>query len=132
MSNDVIAVTNVLQAWAEATREGRQDDVLRSHESTALIYDVLPPLFYPTPAAYRAGWGDWQPETRGENRFELEDLRVTAGADVAFAHGLIQCGGTAPNGTTFRDTVRATFCLTKHDRQWQIAHQHISKPFSTK
>lgn len=132
MTTNDIAVTCVLEAWAAATREGRPDDVLRSHDPMALIYDVLPPLLYPSPAAYRASWGDWQPDTLGEGQFDLEDLRVTAGDDVAFAHALIQCGGTLPDGTTFSDTVRATFCLMKHGSDWRIAHQHISKPFSAR
>ncbi|MGP1387851.1 MAG: nuclear transport factor 2 family protein [Thainema sp.] len=53
---------------------------------------------------------------------------MTAGHDVAFAYGLIRCGGTRPNSTTFEDWVRATFCLCREGSQWQIMHQHISMP----
>jgi ketosteroid isomerase-like protein len=129
MTADEIEVTKVLEAWALATREGRLDDVLRSHDADVVIYDVLPPLRYSSAAEYRASWGDWQPDVEGQGRFELEDLRVTAGADVAFAYGVIQCGGTLPNGTTFQDTVRATFCLVRQEGMWHVVHQHISKPF---
>jgi ketosteroid isomerase-like protein len=93
-----------------------------------LIYDVLAPMKYEGAAAYRQSWDEWQPDTQGEGQFDLEDLSVTAGADVAFAHGFIRCGGVLPDGKRFEDLVRATFCLRKASGTWKVAHQHISKP----
>lgn len=118
----------VLDDWARATREGRQDEVLQNHLPEATIYDVLAPLQYEGTAAYRASWDEWQPETTGEGQFEFEELRVTAGEEVAFAHGVIRCGGTLPNGKSFEDRVRSTFCLRKEESRWRIAHHHISMP----
>lgn len=130
MNKEEQAIIAVLQAWAQATKEGRQDDVLANHLSDLVIYDVLPPMKYDSAASYRESWDDWQPDSQGEMRFELQDLSVTAGQDTGFAFGLLQCGGTLPNGETFRDTVRITFCLVKAEGVWKIAHQHVSKPFS--
>ena len=121
-------VRQVLAAWAEATRLGRLDEVLANHLPEARIFDVLPPLSYDGAEAYRRSWDAWQPETQGEAIFHLEDLAVTAGAEVAFAHGFLCCGGTLPDGRTFRDRVRATFCLARQAGGWRVAHQHISKP----
>jgi ketosteroid isomerase-like protein len=126
--NEKSNIRAILEAWASATRQSRKDDVLINHAENVLIYDVLPPIKYETAAAYRRSWDDWQPDTQGEGQFELKDLSVTANSDIAFAHGLIQCGGTLPSGKTFQDTVRATFCLKKMDGAWKILHQHISKP----
>jgi len=70
----------------------------------------------------------WQPETQGDAKFDLENLSVTAGADVAFAHSSIRCGGSMPDSHAFEDLVRATFCLQKLEGSWKISHQHISKP----
>ncbi len=124
-----IKIRLILEAWARATREGRQDDVLSDHAEDVVIYDVLPPMKYDGTAAYRKSWNEWQPDTQGESQFDLQDLVVMAGEDVAFAHCFIRCGGTLPNGTTFEDLVRATFCLTKASGSWKVMHQHISKPF---
>jgi ketosteroid isomerase-like protein len=121
-------VRQILARWAEMTRTGKQDQVLANHADDVLIYDVLPPMQYEGAEAYRRSWDEWQPESSGESQFELQDLKITAGEDIAFAHGLIQCGGTLPNGKTFSDTVRATFCLHKREGAWKVAHQHISKP----
>src|ERR1700749_50900 len=78
---DESAIRLVLDFWAKNTREGNLDVVLKNHASDLLIYDVLPPMKYESPAAYRASWGDWQPTTVGENIFELQDLKITAGSD---------------------------------------------------
>ena len=129
MNTDEIAVRQLLEEWTRVTREGPQDDVLKNHSDNVLIYDVLPPLKYESAATYRASWNEWQPDVQGDMQFELEDLNVTTSPEVAFAHGLLQCGGTLPDGKSFRDTVRATFCLRKIGDSWKVSHQHISKPY---
>ena len=123
-----ISVQAVLEAWATATRLNRQDEVLKNHVADLVIFDVLPPMKYESAESYRRSWDQWQPEAQEEGQFELEDLSVTAGTDVAFAHCFIRCGGPMPDGRTFQDVVRATFCLRKLDGSWKVSHQHISKP----
>jgi ketosteroid isomerase-like protein len=128
-------VRDVLVQWAQATRLNRRDDVLLRHAPDAVIFDVLAPLKYEGTAAYRAGWDEWQPDTVGEALFDLFELRIAAGEELAFAHGLIHCGGTYRkdgNGGRFEDWVRATFCLRKSDGRWRIVHQHISMPVQRK
>ena len=126
--SDEQQIRQLLERWATATRTGRREDVLADHAADVLIFDVLPPLQYAGAAAYRKSWDEWQPETVGEGSFDLNELQVTAGADVAFAHALIHCGGTAPDGSAFEDDVRATFCLRKNEGRWLVVHQHISMP----
>lgn len=128
-SEAVHQVREVLEGWAKATRQNRKDDVLKNHASDLVIFDVLPPMKYESAESYRRSWDDWQPKTQGEGQFDLENLAVTAGSDVAFAHCFIRCGGTMPDGRSFQDLVRATFCLKKSGGSWKVLHQHISKPF---
>ncbi|WP_411876815.1 YybH family protein [Vulcanococcus limneticus] len=122
-------VRTVLEEWAEATRLGRRDEILKHHSANLVIFDVLPPMMYAGAEAYKCSWDEWQPGTQGEAVFNLENLTITAGSDVAFAHSFIRCGGTLPDGTTFQDLVRATFCLRKVDGSWLVEHQHVSKPY---
>jgi ketosteroid isomerase-like protein len=121
-------IADLLHAWADRTARGQRDDILRDHDPDAVIFDVLPPLRHDGTAAYRATWDAWQPETQGAFTFQLEDLHVTEGPDHAFAHGLLRCGGTTPEGRAFTDLVRATFCLVHGPQGWRITHQHISAP----
>ena len=122
-------VRTVLEAWAAATRQNKKGDILKNHAKDLIIFDVLPPMKYESADSYRRSWDEWQPETQGEAIFNLEDLSVTAGNKVAFAHSFIRCGGTMPDGRVFQDLVRATFCLQKADGVWVVRHQHVSKPF---
>ncbi|MBV9505346.1 MAG: nuclear transport factor 2 family protein [Acidobacteriia bacterium] len=125
---DETEIRQLLESWSSETRKGDKNRVLKNHLPDVLIYDVLSPLKYEGADAYRRSWDEWQPDTQGEGKFDLEDLSVTTGSDVAFAHCFIRCDGTLPDGRTFEDLVRATFCLRKIDDHWKIAHQHISKP----
>jgi ketosteroid isomerase-like protein len=123
-----VKIRALLEQWAFTTQSGLRDEILANHSPDVVIYDVLPPMKYEGATAYRKSWDEWQPDTTGNNIFELQELNVTAGADVAFAHGVIHCGGTLTDGKTFEDWVRATFCLRKNDDRWLIEHQHISMP----
>lgn len=122
------SIHGLLHAWADRTSRGALDTILQDHDPGAVIFDVLPPLRHDGTAAYRATWDDWQPKTAGPVTFRLEDLAVTEGDDVAFAHGLLRCAGTTADGRSFQDLVRATFCLARRPEGWRITHQHISAP----
>lgn len=122
-------VRTVLEEWAAATRQNRRDEILKHHSANLVIFDVLPPMKYESAESYRRSWVEWQPDTQGEAVFGLENLTITAGNDVAFAHSFIRCGGTLPDGRTFQDLVRATFCLKKVKGSWVIEHQHVSRPY---
>jgi ketosteroid isomerase-like protein len=124
-------VAALLVSWASATRQNRTEDILRNHSADAVIFDVLAPMKYEGTEAYRRSWGDWQPHIRGEGVFQLENLVVSAGAEIAFAHCFIRCGGMFENGKSFEDLVRATFCLEKIAGSWRVIHQHISKPIAS-
>jgi len=129
---DETQIRAVLEGWATATRKGQKDQVLANHLADVLIYDVLAPMKYEGAAAYRKSWDDWQPDTQGVGQFDLQDLSITVGGAVAFAHGFIKCGGVLFDGKKFEDLVRATFCLRKVSGSWKVAHQHISKPIQLK
>ncbi len=118
----------ILESWAKATRQNKKNEILKNHSKDLVIFDVLPPMKYESTQSYMQSWEEWQPETQGDAIFDLEDLVIQAGNNFAFAYCFIRCGGTMTDGQTFKDLVRATFCLTKIDSKWVIQHQHVSKP----
>src|SRR5215213_11441920 len=90
--SDEATITTLIRGWVKAIRDGDLDAVLADHSPDIVMFDVPPPddgvrgL-----AAYRESWPaffDWQ---RGGGSFEITELDVTAGADVAFAHALLRC-----------------------------------------
>lgn len=131
-ATDESLIRELLESWADATRSGDNDVVLANHAFDVTLFDVLPPLKYEGTNAYRESWDEWQPSTEGPGLFEMHELKITAGDEVAFAHCLIRCGGTRPDGGRFEDWVRATFCFRKMQGEWLITHQHISMPIGKK
>lgn len=126
--SDLKAIRQLLGNWSAATREGRKEDILTGHDARAVIFDVLVPLQYKGTEAYRRGWAKWQPPFKLPSLFDLKELKITVGTDIAFCHGLIRCGGELPSGKRVKDLVRATLCLRKRAGEWKIVHQHISMP----
>jgi len=94
-----------------------------------ISFDVEPPLQHVGIAAKLDNWARaflfFEQLT-----YEIRDLSVVAGDDVAFAYGFGRLGGTLKNGAaTDGMWVRATFCLRKIDGDWLIAHDQVSVPF---
>ena len=56
--------------------------------------------------------------------YELRDVQVAAGADVAVAYGLAKMGGRG-----FALWFRTTVALREVEGRWLIAHVHESTPF---
>lgn len=61
--------------------------------------------------------------------YELRDLSITRGDDVAFCHSLARISGARTDGTQTDVWVRATLCLRKIGGKWKITHEHVSVPF---
>jgi len=60
--------------------------------------------------------------------YEIRDLAITVGDDVAFAHGLIRISGTMKNGNRTEHWLRSTTCFQKIDGTWLIVHDQVSAP----
>jgi len=93
-----------------------------------LLFDVPPSVQSRGAHAYRKSWEHCFPWFQDSGIFELSELNITAGHDVAFCYGLIRCGGTEKNGDKVELVVRLTVCYRKIDGQWTVAHEHHSEP----
>ncbi|MHA7987440.1 YybH family protein [Rathayibacter sp. CAU 1779] len=104
-------------------------DFLRSVYSPDVVsFDVEPPLQH---VGIDAKLKNWERAfgVFDELHYELRDLEVTVGDDVAFCHGFGRISGTLTNGAaTDGMWVRATFCLRKIDGSWLIVHDQASVP----
>jgi ketosteroid isomerase-like protein len=62
--------------------------------------------------------------------YEVRDLTLAVGDEVAFGHCFGRLSGTLNNGTaTGGMWVRVTFCFRNTDGNWLIAHDQASVPF---
>lgn len=60
--------------------------------------------------------------------FEVRDLTIIVGDDVAFGHSFNRFSGTEENGTRFGPWARYTAGFRKIDGNWFIAHDQVSAP----
>jgi len=117
-------VRQMLEAWLQAVRDRNIAGILADHAPDMVMFDMPPPAALHGIEAYRRSWDVFFPWFRGV--FDLSDLTVTAGEDVAFCHGLIRCGGADPDGTKSELQVRLTVGYRKIGGRWAVTHEHHS------
>jgi ketosteroid isomerase-like protein len=116
-------VRGVLEAWATAVRHADVDAVIAVHTGDVVLFDVPPPMTVTGLEGYLRQWRLFW-DAQGEGLFDISDLTVVAGDDVAFAHGLLRIGEAGTEG--FR--VRLTVGLRRVEGRWLIIHEHHSVP----
>ena len=128
VSADELAVRDLIEAWADAVRRKDYNGILRSHAADFVMFDVPPPFKTVGLDAYRATWHLFFSWSSDPVRFEIQEMDVTAGADVAFAFATMGCRTPGSDGKTEPLDFRLTICLRKIDGRWMIVHEHHSVP----
>jgi uncharacterized protein (TIGR02246 family) len=128
ISDDEVAVRDLIEAWADSVRRKDYAGILRSHAPDFVMFDVPPPFKSVGLDGYRKTWDLFFSWSSDPVRFEIQEINVTAGADVAFAFATMRCGAPGSDGRAEPLDFRLTICLRKIDGRWMIAHQHHSVP----
>ena len=127
MTDDEQQIRELIERWARAVHAGDMGGVLADHADDIVMFDVPPPYEGVRGiAAYRQTWPDffeWQ--ARGAV-FDIVELDVTAGDDVAFAYALLRCGTEAEFIANPDQRLRLTIGLRKQDGRWVVTHEHHS------
>ena len=119
----------LIEEQAEAVRAKDVDGCLSSYAPDILLFDVVNPLRSTGSAAARQRLAAWFASFRGPIGYELRDLAIAAGDDVAFCHSLKRVSATTTAGQRLDMWWRATICYRKVDGAWQVTHEHASVPF---
>ena len=91
-------------------------------------FDIVPPLQHVGAEAKWKNWADVFTVYQRPLGYEIHDLMITLGEDVAFGHSLNRISGTLKNGNSSDYWVRWTACFRKIDGSWLIVHDHVSVP----
>ncbi len=129
-SKDEDAVRTVLDDWAAAVRRKDMGALLRNHSADILMFDVPPPFSSTGIDAYEKTWEPFFSWVRDPVAFDVTDINVVAGSEVAFVTATVNCSGTGTNGASEKLDVRLTAGLRKIRGRWTIVHEHHSVPAS--
>ncbi|MGH3453093.1 MAG: YybH family protein [Nocardioidaceae bacterium] len=129
MSDDVRQIRTLIETWAAAVHSGDLDTVLADHTDDIVMFDVPPPYDGVRGIdAYRETWPPFFEWQAGGATFDIVELDVTAGADVAYAHALLRCGTPDEHAANPDNRLRLTIGLRKEQGRWIVAHEHHSFP----
>ena len=128
-TNSEAEIRHLIDGWVKAVRAKDAKAAIAAYAPDVVSFDLAPPLEYRGAAANRQSLEEWFPTFRGPVGYEIRDLTITAGEEVAFAHSLNRISGARTDGTETDVWVRATVGFRKTGGRWTITHDHVSVPF---
>lgn len=125
--SDQQRIRELIERWAKAVHTGDITTVLTDHARDIVMFDVPPPEGGLRGIdAYRDSWpGFFEWQASGAS-FEITELDVTAGTDVAYAFALLRCGTDEELAAHPDRRLRLTIGLRREDGRWIVAHEHHS------
>jgi len=122
------AIRELIERWSKAVRDENLAGIRADHDPDILMFDVPPPLQIHGLDAYMATWEGFLGWSVKPAMFDLHDVNVVAGKDVAFATAIGRCSGKDKRDQVIQLEFRLTIGLRKRDGQWSIVHEPHSVP----
>jgi ketosteroid isomerase-like protein len=129
-TTDEAAIGELIENWARAVRAKNLDGILANHSQEILMFDVPPPIQSKGIEAYKKTWDLFFSWSNDPVVFDIGEMNIITGRDVAFVTALMRCAGTEANGERIDLEFRLTTGLRKIGGQWIIMHEHHSIPAS--
>jgi uncharacterized protein (TIGR02246 family) len=127
-TEDDAAIRHVIQTWTAAVRRRDFAGILQNHSSDIVMFDVPPPFQSRGIEAYKKTWDLFFSWSSDPIPFDITEMSITAGSDVAFVVATMRCAEPGANGEPKALEFRLTVGLRKIDGQWTIIHEHHSVP----
>jgi uncharacterized protein (TIGR02246 family) len=122
-------VRELHEGWLKAVRSRNLDGIAAHYARDIVAFDAVQQLQFKGVDAYKKHWAACLELCTGTMAFEIAELKIAAGDDVAFSHGLLSCGGSDQNGEHKSSWMRVTAGYRKTSGRWAIVHEHFSAPF---
>ncbi|HEY4069595.1 MAG TPA: nuclear transport factor 2 family protein [Burkholderiaceae bacterium] len=120
----------LIERWADAVRRHDLPGIFAHHQQDIVMFDVPPPLQSRGMDEYKKTWDLFFKYHEPSQAFDIEELAITAGDDVAFAVAIMRCGSSTFGGPPEEGgfLFRLTIGLRNIDGEWRITHEHHSVP----
>jgi uncharacterized protein (TIGR02246 family) len=129
-TTDQAAIRDLIENWARAVRTKNLDGILDKHSPDILMFDVPPPVQSRGIDAYKKTWDIFFSWFQDSGVFDIREMNITAGSDVAFVTALMRCAGRKTSGEREELEFRLTIGLRKIGGEWIVMHEHHSIPAS--
>ena len=127
-ATDETDIRRRIDEHVEALRAMDLERLMASYAPDIVSFDLDPPLRYKGTEAKRKRWTEVFAMYQRPLGYEIRDLTIVVGDDVAFGHSLNRISGTLKNGNRTGFWLRWTTCFRKVDGNWLIAHEQVSIP----
>lgn len=127
-SKDESEIRALIERWSKAVRDRNMEGIRADHDPDILMFDVPPPFLSRGLDAYMATWEVFLASSEKPVVFNVQDIKITAGSDVAFATAVGMCVNIDPSGKREPLEFRLTIGLRKVAAGWRIMHEHHSLP----
>src|SRR4051794_36858352 len=125
---DEIEIRQRIDRLADGVRRADLESVMSIYAPEMVTFDIVPPLQKVGADGKRKNWMDVFATYQPPLEYEVRDLTIAVGGDVAFARSLNRMSGALKNGSRIDQWLRWTACFRKLDGDWRIVHDHVSVP----
>ena len=122
------AIRELIDGFVKAIRAKDINGVMSVFAPEVVSFDLGPPLQHGGGETFMKRWQELFESYQSPIDYEVRDLSVTAGDDVAFSHSLNRIGGTMKNGQKSDRWLRWTAGYRKSNGKWLIVHEQVSVP----
>jgi uncharacterized protein (TIGR02246 family) len=127
-ATDEANIRQRMDRWVQALRTMDLEGVMSLYAEDMVSFDFVPPLRHVGAKAKENNWANAFAMYQRPLGYEIRDLTLTLGDDVAFGHSLNRVSGRRKNGNRTDFWLRWTACFRKIDGNWLIAHDQVSVP----
>jgi ketosteroid isomerase-like protein len=127
-NNDEAAIQGLLDDRIRSLHDKNIEGIMSLYAQEVVSFDIVPPLQYIGADAFRKVWEEIFFIFQGPINYEIHDLSITVGDDVAFTHSFNRLSATLTTGQKLGPWVRWTACFRKINGKWLIVHHQVSVP----
>jgi uncharacterized protein (TIGR02246 family) len=127
-ATDEANIRQQIDKWLKALRALDLEGVMSLYAPDIVSFDLVPPLRHVGAKAKEKNWANVFAMHQRPLGYEMSDLTLTLGDDVAFGHSVNLVSGTLKNGSRTDVRLRWTACFRKIDSNWLITHDQVSVP----
>ena len=127
-NNDEAAIQGLLDDRIRSLHDKNIEGIMALYAPEVVSFDIVPPLQYVGAEAFRKAWEAVFSSFQGPIGYDIADLGITVGEDVAFSHSLNRISGTLNTGQKTDLWLRWTAGFRKINGKWLVVHHQNSVP----